>query len=979
MDDLITEFIEETREGLADIENDLVEMERTPDDPERIARVFRIVHTIKGTCGFIGLEKLGGLAHVAENVLGLLRDGDIAPTPVVVSAVLQSLDQIKDLLGAIETTGEEPPVDISGLVRDLEAIANGEVDLDAPVGDAAAAASESGTDASEDEAAPSGEAAVEETEAAGEDETAGEDASGDGEGVDDEQAALAAAVAQVLGGAGDDEAPALEVVEQDDETFLNDDPELANHLVQGIEQILNMDPIPAAPEAEAAPAAPAAAAPAEKASAPAESVKTPPAAAPAAQGGEAKAAPAGTQTLRVSVELLEQLMTLVSELVLTRNQLLQLIRGQSDSVFHLPLQRLSHVTSELQEGVMKARMQPIGNAWNKLPRIVRDLSLDLGKRISLQMDGADTELDRQVLDLIKDPLTHMVRNSADHGIEGPEERLAANKPEEGTIHLSARHEGGHIMIELRDDGRGLNIAAIRKRIIERGLVSEIEAEGMNEQRVAQFIFAPGFSTAEAVTNVSGRGVGMDVVRTNIEKIGGTIDLRTEEGRGTTFTIKIPLTLAIVSALIVEGANERFAIPQISVQELVRVNEKSQQRIEEINGACLLRLRERLLPLVYLGQALGLDDRDVHELLDAKELIVVVAQLGNYEFGIIVDRVYDTEEIVVKPVAPILRDIKMFSGNTILGDGSVIMILDPNGLAATMSQNAVETADNTMEENDAKPGSRKTPLLIFAAGGREEPKAVPLSLVARLEEFEPSKFENIDERTVVQYRGQLMPVVSVDEGPFEVGEAQAVIVFTERDHSVGLVVDQIMDIGEEEVKAELGLMREGCMGTTVIGGKAMEVIDVSHYLCSVYPDRYGETSKPFGAPTDAEDDEIRILMVDDSAFFRNVVGPFLRGHGYHMTLVDHPEAALALLDTEKPFDAIVSDIEMPDLDGYELLERFKAHPTTVGVPVIALSSHATEADMERGRRAGFHSYVPKLDKNGLLRALESALQPKEIAA
>ena len=292
-------------------------------------------------------------------------------------------------------------------------------------------------------------------------------------------------------------------------------------------------------------------------------------------------------------------MNLVSELVLTRNALLQMVRGQTDSEMNIPLQRLSQTTSELQEGVMKTRMQPIGNAWNKLPRIIRDLSLELDKKINLEMLGADTELDRQVLELIKDPLTHMVRNSADHGIETPAERTAAGKQGEGTVTLNAYHEGGHIVIEVNDDGRGINLEKVKEKAIMNGLATDAELEGMSDQQIQQFIMKPGFSTAEAVTNVSGRGVGMDVVRTNIEKIGGTIELKSVEGKGSSFTIKIPLTLAIVSALIVSCAGERFAVPQISVIELVRASENTEHKIEKINGAAVLRLRERLLPLVSL--------------------------------------------------------------------------------------------------------------------------------------------------------------------------------------------------------------------------------------------------------------------------------------------------------------------------------------------------------------------------------------------
>ena len=389
-------------------------------------------------------------------------------------------------------------------------------------------------------------------------------------------------------------------------------------------------------------------------------------------------------------------MTMVSELVLTRNQLLDIVRRHDESEFKVPLQRLSNVTAELQDGVMRTRMQPIGNAWQKLPRIVRDLSAELGKDIELEMHGADTELDRQVLERIKDPLTHMVRNSADHGLETPAERIAAGKPEKGTIRLSAYHEGGHIIISVADDGRGLDTQRIKDKALANGLATEAELDKMSEQQIQKFIFTPGFSTAQNVTSVSGRGVGMDVVRTNIDQIGGTIDVQSVPGKGLSFTIKIPLTLAIISALIVESGGERFAIPQLSVVELVRVHAKSEHRIERIKDAAVLRLRNKLLPLVRLSSLLKLD---AGKAIPEKGFIVVT-HVGAQTFGVVVDSVFHTEEIVVKPMATKLRHIAMFSGNTILGDGSVIMIIDPNGVSqaigTSVASAALDQADSEAE-------------------------------------------------------------------------------------------------------------------------------------------------------------------------------------------------------------------------------------------------------------------------------------------
>jgi two-component system chemotaxis sensor kinase CheA len=678
------------------------------------------------------------------------------------------------------------------------------------------------------------------------------------------------------------------------------------------------------------------------------------------------------QSIRVNVDLLENLMTMVSELVLTRNQLLQILRGQKESEFGAPLQRLSHVTTELQEGVMKTRMQPIGNAWAKLPRLVRDLSHELGKRMELRMLGADTELDRQVLELIKDPLMHMVRNSADHGIELPAERGRHGKPDLGTITLNAFHEGGHIIIEIADDGRGLDIEKIKQKAINVGLATESDLAAMSEQQIQQFIFKPGFSTASKVTSVSGRGVGMDVVRTNIEKIGGTVEMKSQLGKGSTFTIKIPLTLAIVSALIVECAGERFAIPQISVIELVRASANSEHTVEWVNATPVLRLRDRLLPLVALREMLRLGKHEG----ESSDTFIVVTQVGTYTFGIIVDKVFDTEEIVVKPVAPILRDITMFSGNTILGDGSVIMILDPNGIAeATGAALMGETQQREHAMARSAGGDERTSLLVFRAGPGA-PKAVPLALIARLEEIDLAAVEHANGKPVVQYRGQLMPLVTITPD-YTLGETgrQPVLVFAERGHSMGLVVDEIVDIVEEQLNIELAIERPGLVGSAVVSGKATDVIDAGFYLTQAYADWFGSRQE-HGTKRDGGR---RVLLVDDSPFFRNLLTPLLAAAGYAVTSVDSADRALALCEAGEDFDAIISDIEMPGMDGFAFASAVRSNGRWQSKPLVALSSHATPQDLDRGRAVGFDDYVAKFDREALLTSLNEALAVQKGAA
>jgi two-component system chemotaxis sensor kinase CheA len=489
---------------------------------------------------------------------------------------------------------------------------------------------------------------------------------------------------------------------------------------------------------------------------------------------------------------------------------------------------LNHVVSELQENVMKTRMQPIGNAWAKLPRIVRDLAHETRKKIELVMKGADTELDRQVLELIKDPLTHMVRNSADHGIEAPDERAHAGKSETGVITLDAFHEGGQIVIEIGDDGRGLNVHKIKAKALKMGLVSEPELVGLSENQVQQFIFRAGFSTADSVTSVSGRGVGMDVVRTNIEKIGGTIEVNTRSGLGTKFTIKIPLTLAIVSALIVEVGGQSFAVPQTSVIELVRTSEDAtnRQRIERLNGAPVLRLRDRLLPLIVLSDVLKLERPDVPE---PSELFVVVTQVGSQVFGMIVDQVFDTEEIVVKPMASITRHLSMFSGNTILGDGSVIMILDPAGVAGAIGNAATPSSATKNEVSQQAADIReKNALLIFRAG-QGAPKAVPLRRVARLEEFDRKDIESVGGQHVIQYRGKLMPVVPFDLAVMMSAEGrQPALVFGDDERVMALLVDEVVDILETELDVHRSGNTPGIIGSAIIAGRATELIDATYF-------------------------------------------------------------------------------------------------------------------------------------------------------
>ncbi|HWU50973.1 MAG TPA: chemotaxis protein CheA [Asticcacaulis sp.] len=828
MDDLIAEFLTETAESLEVVDSELVKFEANPNERKTLDNIFRLVHTIKGTCGFLGLGRLEAVAHAGETLLGRFRDGKLEVTPDAVTLVLHSIDRIKVILAGLEATGNEPDGDDHDLIAQLEAMAEGQaVDLgavqkvdvpDRPIGGEIEPA-ELNIPALSTAAAAEAAASLQ----AGDVDPATGRTLRIGEVSEAElEAAFAAA-------AGPDDAP-------DDASGLKPgdvDPATGRVLRPGEVSEADLEAAFAAAEApdwmdepasEAKPEPVAEKAPEPvKAAATTKSAPAPkPEAAPMATGDDPQGI-ATTQSIRVSVDVLEGLMTLVSEMVLTRNQLLQISRNREDSAFATPLQRLSTLTGELQDSVMKTRMQPIGAAWKKLPRLVRDLSYELGKKIDLVMEGEGTELDRQVLELIRDPLTHMVRNSADHGLESTEERVQLGKPANGQIKLAAFHEGGYIVIRISDNGRGLNTGRIREKIIEKGLASRSEVEGMNDQQIHRFIFAPGFSTAAKVTNLSGRGVGMDVVRTNIEQIGGQIDLTSASGHGTTFTIKIPLTLAIVSALIVGAGGQKFAVPQTSVLELVRTGANAEHRIEKINESLVLRLREKLLPLVKLGPTLQLEAA-----VDEDATFVMVIQVGERRYGLVVADVLDTEEIVVKPLATILRDVDVFSGATILGDGSVVLILDPNALS--------ERAGNMLEEKQAEDGeevveagdSAKVAMLLFKAGSGA-PKAVELEHITRLEHVEVETIERMDGRAALQYRGKLMPILGLNGVHDIMSEGiQPLLVFTGEGYAMGLAVDEIVDVVEDRLQIELSADRSGVRGTAVVSGRACEILDVDYY-------------------------------------------------------------------------------------------------------------------------------------------------------
>ena len=888
-DDILQEFLAESWENLGQLDTQIVELEKSPEDADLLASIFRTIHTIKGTCGFIGLTGLGGVAHSAENVLGQMRTGDLAVSPRAISLVLQAVDRIKDLLRGLEETGKEPQLDSSELIETLDRLAS-----------------------------PRGES-------------------------------------EVFSSPAREATPAAKVVEA------------ANPVSTGRPETLQPEIEPTmntrTPERSIGAADVTAELPAEL-----HSPDTGTADSRSGVGEEAKRGVADL-SIRVHVDVLDSLMNLVGELVLTRNQLLQMVRGEEESKYAAPITHLNRVTTDLQEGVMKTRMQPIGNAWSKLPRLVRDLSQITGKQIELEMSGAETELDRTVLDAIKDPLTHMVRNSADHGIEAPEARRAAGKPEVGKVRLNAFHEGGHVVICIEDDGGGINIEKVRRKAIQTGIVSESDAARLTDNEVLQFIFLPGMSTAEKISSVSGRGVGMDVVKTQIEKIGGTVDILSTLRVGTAVKIKIPLTLAIISALVVESGGECFAIPQLGVVELVRLPAEEKHKIERIHENDVFRLRDRLLPLVYLGEVLGLDERAASA---EEDVNIVVVQVGDEHFGLVVSEVFDTEEIVVKPVGSLLKDVSIYQGTTILGDGRVIMILDVAGIATQfggIQMNGQESERVTDLESDAD--GEKTTLLLFDRGDGAL-MAVPLALVARLEEIPKERIERTGDRLVVQYRGDLLPLLPIDgyypdaSGP----DPQPVIVFSENKSSMGLIIHRIQDILEERLVIRMNSQRPGVVGTAIVDGRATDVIDTQYYIMQANPEWFtrneGKTQRS-------------VLLVDDSPFFLQLARTTLESSGYKVTNAQSAKRAVELLERGRQFDLIISDLDMPQMTGFEFAAWVKARPDARQIPLIAVTGMNGNSQQSQALSAGFDRFLVKFDPRQLLAEVEDLCRHSEIRA
>ena len=804
---ILREFLAESLENVEQIERELVALEREPGDPKRIGTLFRAVHSIKGTCGFFGFTKLAGITHAGENLLGRLRSGELTLTPNIANALLSLVDALRVILGRIEATQTEGDESFPRLIEwlnqlDAGAADGGTTEADAKAENAAATTTATSVTTPVPEAAPDGTPPTSPTPATAP--TGATPAAPErSPGIVPPDGGLFAPL--VASGRLDAKALARAAEQQ-----RQGDPRRMGEILVEHGALEPQDVVDAL-----------------------------------LARSEAAAQAVSDTIVRVDVHLLDHLMNLVGELVLARNQLL--LEVASNDLDELPAtaQRLNHVTTELQERIMKTRMQPIGTLCNKLPRLVRDTAAACEKKVRLEMEGTETELDRTILDAMRDPLTHLVRNAIDHGIETPDERVARGKPAEGRLSIRAFHEGGKVHVEVSDDGGGILIERLRERALRLHLVPLDRAPHMTDRDWANVIFMPGFSTADRVTGISGRGVGMDVVKTNVESIGGTIDVDSAPGQGTTMRIRIPLTLAIVPALIVTAGGERYAIPQVNLVELIRVERTEfEARVPNAFDAPVLRYRDGLLPLLNLGEVL-------HAAAPAQAgdaASIAVLHADGVTVGLVVDTIEASQEIVVKPLGEPLRQISVFAGATILGDGAVALILDVPGLArqAGLAVRAAAALVPSSEDVDHLAGrehfSART--LVLCRAGARWTVAIPQEQIARLEEIPRRLLETIGDRAAVQYRGGILPLVSLGavldlaDSP-RAGDAEwigaqdplPVVVHEHEGRTLGLVVDSILEIVDARVAAGSRRDRAGFGGAVVVRGSVTELLDLEELLAA----------------------------------------------------------------------------------------------------------------------------------------------------
>ncbi len=969
-DEILQGFIEESLEHLADIENDLLAIEEAGEkiDENLVNKVFRAAHSIKGGAGFMGLTGIQELSHAMENVLGLIRSKKIVPNPEIVNVLLLASDQLENLIEDIQNSND---VDLTSHIDPLNAIAEGNF-----------VAAETTAKSPKQTGKPVKEKKADQPETPPKEEAESDAAS---------------------------ETFAEEEVVEEEPVFTAKETSKPS----APEEIEEEPPQPE-PVETVAPTPPS---PVSKSLAPSIQDTTPP---------KPKSTGSGETSLRVHVSLLDQLMNLAGELVLSRNQLLQTIGSEDFRSAETVGQRIDLITSELQEAIMLTRMQPIGNVFNKFPRVVRDLAGKLNKKIDLTIVGKDVELDKTIIESINDPLTHLVRNSVDHGIEMPEDRKKKGKSESGLVILKAYHEAGQVVIEISDDGKGLDGDALAISAVNKGLLTSEQVQLMSDKEKVNIIFLPGFSTAKEVTDVSGRGVGMDVVKTNLDKLGGHVDIISEAGRGTTISIKLPLTLAIIPCQIIMTGGERYAIPQVNLEELLRIPASQvKKKVERVGDAEVVRLRGNLLPLIRLADVIGIertyyDEKDGkakpdrrrqisdrrgpkhptfrdHEKQSNEEdkesqkisngrggqdrrisassaLNIVVVSTGAMKYGLIVDKLQDSEEIVIKPLGRHLQQCKGYAGATIMGDGRIALILDVSNLARMAQLTSIDGSDRATEvalaqEESIRAKKDKQALLVFRSS-EEEQFAVPLNQVERIEKIKRSDIEELGGKRVMQYREGSLSLLAIDDvamvQPLADHDNLLVIVFNIRKRAVGLLAIGPIDAMEISVEIDdVTLRQTGIMGSAIIEKHTTMLVNVFEIVETLFPDWF-EDQVVYEAIADANQTPPTLLIAEDSNFFRNQVKGYMTESGYEVIEAEDGQIAWDLLQEHADeITLLVTDIEMPNMDGFELSKKIKGDPRYSSLPIIALTTLAAEEDIAKGKAVGIDEYHIKLDKERLM--------------
>ena len=1062
-DETLQMYLEESIEHLADIENDLLAIEETGADIDEdlVNKVYRAAHSIKGGAGFMGLTTIKDLTHEMENILGKIRNREMVPTPEIVNVLLMAADTLKALMNDVFTSNE---VDIAQHIDALQAIAEGRP-LPVPAKLQPDVVADRTSDGQPENAVKMVSVATADAGITIEaDHATVKDLIDEGkfvylakiDVVADlvEKGKIPATIIEEMEQTGTliacsippDQFRSMDlekgrtadplivlfatILKPEDINVLFEIPEHQIHRVMPNMTVRCLGsqspppvPIPATPETVSTVRPnpnPAAQPKPSPANAP---VETPPTM-------EQKTTAKKTETetsLRVHVSLLDQLMTLAGELVLSRNQLLQSMTSEDQRGSEIAGQRIDLITSELQEAIMLTRMQSIGNVFNKFPRVVRDLSRSLEKKVDLHLEGKDVELDKTIIEAIGDPLTHLVRNAVDHGIELPEVRRGNGKNPVGKIFLKAYHEAGQVNIEISDDGKGLNGQVLTQKALEKGLISEEQAKVMSDKERTNLIFLPGFSTAEKVTDVSGRGVGMDVVKTNLDKLGGIIDIDSELGKGSTIRIKLPLTLAIIPCQIVMTGNERYAIPQVNLEELLRIPASQvKDRIERVGDAEVVRLRGNLLPLIKLSDVIGtntvyVDPKTGNKNLDRRKALsdrrskksplvrdndtetskiegenkrvntqarqsedrryhatsalnVVVVSTGAMKYGLVVDELHDSEEIVVKPLGRDLKSCKGYAGATIMGDGRVALILDVANLAQEAGLTSIEGSSRAAEvaaENlrAIREQKDRQSLLVFRSAENEQ-FAAPLNMVERIEKIKANDIESLGGKRVIRYRGGSLPLFSVDEvamvHPLAEVDDLLVIVFIISGKEIGLLAIGPVDAVELAIDVDGQTLKQaGIMGSAIINDHTTLMIDVYEIVQTLNPQWFEKME----AVTNDEGEAAKILFAEDSNFFRNQVKSYMEDEGY--TVIEAEDGAIAwdlLQQHADEISLVVTDIEMPEMNGFELTRRIKTNNAYAHLPVIALTTLAGEDDIEEGRQVGIDDYQIKLDRENLLRSI-----------